>query len=161
MMEVFKRNIRIDAPKGYKVGCFVRIIDAETGEFIPGITSATIYIKPNDIVTAELTYYEINETGHIICKDDAPVEHTVTIENPEIDLPAVERAHAHIGAYDITFQGCSTPGKTYAFLNIEDEARNGVQFSPDEALALLKWLQQERPALEQLAQTCNAERRHV
>lgn len=150
MSEIYKRQIRITStPSNSLEGFAVSVKDITTGELIDNVKSITVHINPIKLTTAELTYLECDTDGNYVVKDGEAVTHVATAENPELDIVALERCATSIGGYDISWQ--TSRGNYVGFLNIEDEARNGVQFAPDEVLELLKWLQQERPNFEMQA----------
>jgi len=153
--ELYKRKICIEGKPEQPMGYAIRISDADTGEEIPGMFKATVHLNATELNTAELTYYETGDKGSVVVgSDNEPIIHTATVEHPEVSLTAFERCATTIGGYECHIETSSTPGKPYGFLTIEDETRTAVSFYPDEALELLKWLQQERQNLEELAKTC-------
>lgn len=91
MPEKYKRKIRIEGKSDIPVGYFIKIIDAETGEEIPNVASATIHLTPSGVTTAELVYSELyNSNSLFIAEGGEYEERTVIAEHPEIDLTAYE-----------------------------------------------------------------------
>ena len=86
----YKRRIRIECDPDKPHGHGTRIIDVETGEGITNVASIAIYLEPREINVAKLTYFEYDVHGKLVVKDGEPVSGSVTVENPEIALTAVE-----------------------------------------------------------------------
>lgn len=89
-----KRRVRIQCPPDRSpVGIGVSITDAETGELIAKVTRVVITLDAEDVNKAEITYYETDEYGKPIVKDDESVKHTVESIDPIVDITAFEVKH--------------------------------------------------------------------
>src|SRR5687767_13593815 len=95
MGEIFRRTLRIQGEPGHKAGMMLTIRDHDTGEIINGIAGGTVHMNPNDVVTADIKYYQTDEEGHIIAPP--PGEniqlHTATAQVGSIDVTALERCY--------------------------------------------------------------------
>jgi hypothetical protein len=164
------RRVRIQCPVETPNGIAASIVDVETGDEIPNVFRVVITVDAEDINKAEITYYESNEQGNLLVKDDAPVVQTVTTNNFETDIAAIETKleptkhngnlddhdgrdgwHAAVELEDD--HSASGWGKTvYIYGGYSQCESSSITLDPKQALSLLSWLQQEKPVLERLIQ---------
>lgn len=86
------RRIRIQSkPGATAVGHYVSVVDADTGEVIPGVACAVIYLAPDKLNEACLTYWAQDEQGCVIAVDDEIAERKAYVSDPEVDIVAYER----------------------------------------------------------------------
>jgi hypothetical protein len=91
--ELYKRDIRIEGkPDNKPMGYMTKVTDIETGEMVPGVKSATVYLNAASENKAVLTYYKLDAHGkYIFDNGGEPVEKTVTVDNPEVSVTAMEQ----------------------------------------------------------------------
>ena len=86
---LYKRRLRISSVNsGSTKGHATAIHDADTGEFIDGVTRIVITLSVNEVNEAEVTYFEVDNKGHIIVDPNDksnPLMKTETVQNVEID----------------------------------------------------------------------------
>jgi hypothetical protein len=75
-----EQRIRIESTTNEKGGGLIRVVDADTGEELPNVTSIVISVVRNDVVMADVTYGNgvtsrryVNEIAVSISADALPV----------------------------------------------------------------------------------------
>jgi hypothetical protein len=101
----FKRRIHIIGKPDDVRGCVLKVYDAETSEEILNITRIELLLDVKESNVAKITYYErepvqTNQShqfscfalGRTVVIDGEPVQGTVTVDNPSLNLTAWELA---------------------------------------------------------------------
>lgn len=89
----YNRRVRIIGKPGDVRPYNITVQDIETGEDINNVFRATIFLDAQELSVAQLSYWETNEAGNLLVGDDDKViEHTITTQNPEVDITVLERS---------------------------------------------------------------------
>lgn len=105
--ELFKRRVRIEGPDVSGHSAVVR--DVDTNEVIPGVFRVVATVDVSDTAKADITYYETDEQGHILAENGEPIVHTARVEDPKIDIKAMERLTCMDDVRILSFRG-GVPG---------------------------------------------------
>lgn len=87
----YRRRVRIECDPNQPHSHSVSVRDLDTGEIIPGVACVVIYLNPTKVNEAELTYWETDEQGRILLRDDKPIARKLRVEDLEVDISAYER----------------------------------------------------------------------
>lgn len=148
MEDILKRAVRIVGEAGKIQGHSVSIYDASTGEIIPGIKTATVYIEAGKIMVADLARYETDEHGQVILSFP---DRNATLQEEKalvlsLDVTALEPTRVKLGD-DVSVVFRRVEDWPYAVVHIEQNGRF-VNLSPRDALNLLEWLKSMKSDLE-------------
>lgn len=81
------RRIRIVSKTNDVHGHNIYVSDAETGDAIINIKQISLTLSPKGTNKAEVTYYLAHSDYGLICDENRnPIEQTVVVLNPEIDV---------------------------------------------------------------------------
>lgn len=87
----YTRRVRIECSPDKPVGHFVSVRDLDTGEIIPGVICAVIYLNSTKVNEVELIYCETDKQGRVLLRDDKPIERKMRVDSPDVDISAYER----------------------------------------------------------------------
>lgn len=87
-----QRRLRIVGKLDDIRGYMITVYDADTGETIKHIYRIVITLDVNQRNTAQVSYHESAPDSKLLLAGDdgAPIKNTVTIENGDIDVTAIE-----------------------------------------------------------------------
>lgn len=94
MNELYKRRIRIEGGIDDLHGRRLLVRDLETGKEIPNVTRAVVYLDAQQMNTAILTYYEMDEHNKPVLKDGDLVEKEIELNDVEIAVTAFEHGES-------------------------------------------------------------------
>lgn len=90
--EHYNRRIRVVGKPGETHGSMLTIRDIETDALIENVCEVEITLGATHKNWAKLIYYKADETTGKLLSDEhrEPIEQTITVDNPEIDVTAFE-----------------------------------------------------------------------
>ena len=86
----YKRRIRIECKDDMPAPVKTIVTDIETGEKIDNITHISIQMDARLLHMAQITYVEHDDQGQMVEKDFRSVTETITLQDFELDVSALE-----------------------------------------------------------------------
>ncbi len=86
----YKRRIRIQCLDDMPAPIKTIVTDLETGERIDNIQHISIQLDAKLLHMAQITYMEYDDDGKVATKDFNPVTETITLQDFELDVSALE-----------------------------------------------------------------------